>query len=51
MALYNVQNLNRRPEICISYWAKGGMTTAFVLGKRNWWAQETVVNSPVGFSL
>ena len=49
VALYNVQNLNRRPKICMSCWAKGGMTTAFVLGKRNWWAQQTAANSPVGF--
>jgi len=49
MALYNVQNLNKRPEICISCGAQGGITTEFVQGKRDWCALQTAVSSPVGF--
>jgi hypothetical protein len=50
MAFYNVQNLNKGPEICISHGAQGGATTALVLHKRKMWAQQTAANSAVGFS-
>ena len=50
MVFYNVQNLNKGPEICISHGAQGGAATALVLHKRKMWAQQTAANSAVGFS-
>jgi hypothetical protein len=34
MAIYNVQNLNIRPKICISCGAQGEVPTAFLLGNK-----------------